>query len=47
MLGVIKHAETNQVGHKSVGDGVWACRVTGNGQGSMDRGVGGIKRPTK
>ena len=47
MLGVVEHAETDQVGHKSVGDDVWAYRLTGNGQGSMDRGVGGIKRPTK
>ena len=47
MLGVVEHAETNQVGHKSVGDDVWACRVTGNGWGSMDRGVRSIKRLMK
>ena len=32
MLGVVKHTETNQVAHKSVGDDVRACRVTRNGQ---------------
>lgn len=47
MLGVVEHTKTNWGGHKSVRDDVWACRVTGNGQGSMDRGVGGIKRLTK
>ena len=47
LLGVVEHAKTDQVGHKLVRDDVWACRVTGNGRGSMDRGVGGVKRPMK
>ena len=47
MLGVVEHAETNQIGHRLVGGDVWAHGVTRNGWGSMDRGVGGIKRPTK
>ena len=47
MLGVVKRTETDWVGHKSVRDDVWACRVTRNGWGSMDRGVRSIKRLTK
>ena len=32
MLGVVKHTETDWVGHKLVGDDVWARRVTRNGR---------------